>query len=143
MVERCNDTKSNDCHHRFENTGGNIMTEQNKAIQERLSKIISEEAAKEVANLSGKELLEAFELLDEQMHFEGSHDEPATIKQLLDYISDIVMDISEVEEGRVYPVVYGTREGTETALERAKDLAFIILESYLTPLYGILGIGDE
>lgn len=119
------------------------MTEQTKAVQKTLSKIISNEAAKEVANLEGAALIEAFGLIDEQMAIKELHLEETTVKSLLDGLTDVITEVLNTEEGSVYPVkivdAYGTREKTETAFEHAESLANIALESFLLPLYELLG----
>lgn len=119
------------------------MNEQNQAVQEALAKIISEEAAREVANLEGIALIEAFGLIDEQMAIKKLHLEKITIKSLLDDLGDVIFEIMNVEEEKVYPVKIitsnGTREEMETAFQHTKDLAHIALESFLWPLYDLLG----
>lgn len=122
------------------------MTEQNKAVEKALSKIISDEAAKEVANLEGVELIEAFGLIDEQMAINKLHLKETTIKSLLDGLIDIVTEILNAEEDKVYPMkIFNNgeeRKEMETALQRAKDLSNIALESFLWPLYDLLGYGE-
>lgn len=67
-----------------------------------------------------------------------------SVKELLENIGDAAMAIVELEEGQTYPVMitdsFGEFEAKETALDRAKSMAEIILESYLDELYIILGI---
>lgn len=121
------------------------MNKQNKAVQKALSKVISDEAAREVANLEGIALIEAFGVIDEQMAIKNLHLEEVTVKSLLDGLGDVVFEIMDVEEGKTYPTkiidAYGTREVTETAFERTQILAHIALESYLCPLLDMLGYG--
>ena len=119
------------------------MTEQNKAVEKALSKIISNEAAKEVANLEGTALVEASCLIDEQMAIKNLHVEEVTVKSLLDGLGDVIVEIMTVEEEKVYPVkitdAYGTWNEEETALEHTENLANIALQSFLWPLYDLLG----
>lgn len=119
------------------------MNEQNQAVEKALSNIISEEAAREVANLEGTALIEAFGLIDEQMAIKKLHLEEMTVKGLLDSLGNVIVEIMNTEEGKVYPVKIvdgsGEREEMETAFQRTKDLGNIALESFLWPLYDLLG----
>nr|DAD98783.1 MAG TPA: hypothetical protein [Siphoviridae sp. ctINK4] len=70
-----------------------------------------------------------------------------SVKELLDNIEDAAMAIVELQEGKSYPITitdsFGKREATETALERAKSMAELILENYLDELYTVLGYGGK
>lgn len=119
------------------------MNEQNQAVEKALAKIISDEAAREVANLEGTALIEAFGLMDEQMAIKKLHIPETTVESLLDGLSDVIVEIMNVEEEKVYPVkisdAYGTQMKMETAFQHTENLANIALQSFLWPLYDLLG----
>lgn len=65
------------------------MTEQNRAIEKALSKIISDEAAKEVANLEGQSLVRAFDLVHEQVHYHGLAENEPTVKSVVQSLYEL------------------------------------------------------
>lgn len=114
-----------------------------KSIQRGLSKIISDEASIEIASLGNQELVNMVGLVDEQLAIQGFRPEGVTVYSLLDSIYQIVSEIADLEEGKLYPCKIidfeGTREITETSLERAKILADNIITNELTQLSELLG----
>lgn len=114
-----------------------------QSIQRGLSKIISDEASIEIASLGNQELVNMVGLVDEQLAIQGFRPEGVTVYSLLDSIYQIVSEIADLEEGKLYPCKIidfeGTSEITETSLERAKILADNIITNELTQLSELLG----
>lgn len=121
------------------------VNEHMESIQKGLSKIISEEASAEVANLGNEKLISMVGLIDEQLAIQGFQPEEVTVHSLLESIYQTASEIADLEEGKLYPYniigLDGNRIATETALNRAKILADNIIINDLVQLSDLLGVG--
>lgn len=119
------------------------MDKQKEAIQEKLSSIISEEAANELAALEGMDLLEVYGSMLEQIHYKKLLAAEPTVKELLSDLGSILVEIMTLKEGEKYPKSVMSDNGTESAFEHAKTLAGFALESFLYPVTEQLGYEIE
>lgn len=119
------------------------MSKQKEAIQEKLSSIISEEAANELAALKGMDLLEVYGSMVEQVHYKKLLAAEPTVKELLNDLGNILFEIMTLEEGEKYPKSVMSDNGTESAFEHTKTLAGFALESFLYPVTEQLGYKIE
>lgn len=119
------------------------MDKQKEAIEEKLSSIISEEAANELAALEGMDLLEVYGSMVEQVHHKKLLAAEPTVKELLNDLGSIIFEIMTLEEGEKYPKSIMDNNGTESAFEHAKTLAGFALESFLYPVTEQLGYEIE
>lgn len=119
------------------------MNKQKEAIEEKLSSIISEEAANELAALEGMDLLEVYGSMVEQVHHKKLLAAEPTVKELLNDLGSILFEIMTLEEGEKYPKSVMSDNGTEPAFEHAKTLAWVALESFLYPVTEQLGYEIE
>lgn len=73
--------------------------------------------------------------------------EEISVKELLDGLCDVLGEISLLEEGKTYEAkvtdCFGTRSVNESAIERARDLSSVALESYVMQIQDILGYDDK
>lgn len=73
--------------------------------------------------------------------------EETSVKDLLDGATELLSKVFEIEKGQTFEVTVtdclGTRNETESDLERAKSIAGIVFESYLMEIYEKLGYGSK
>ncbi|HCM90755.1 MULTISPECIES: hypothetical protein [Vagococcus] len=73
--------------------------------------------------------------------------EETSVKELLNDLCDVLGEIALLEEGKTYEAkvtdCFGTRIVNESAIERARSLSNIALESYVMQIQEILGYEDK